>query len=241
MRVFLAGATGAIGRRLTPLLALMGHEVTGTTRSADKASSIEVMCARPVVVDAFDAAALREAVIAARPDVVIHQLTDLPAAPGTPGYEEGQRRNNRLRREGTRNLMEAARAANVKRVIAQSIAFVYAAGEGPRHETDPLDLAAEGARAFTVAGVVALEEAVLNTPGVAGLVLRYGYFYGPGTWHDKPSRRPAIHIDAAAHAALLALTRGAPGIYNIAEDNGAVAITKARVELGFDPNIRLES
>src|SRR5262249_25354407 len=99
----------------------------------------------------------------------------------------------------------------------------------------------EGARAFTVAGVVALEEAVLNTPDVDGIVLRYGYFYGPGTWHETPSRHPAIHIDTAAHAALLALTRGAPGIYNIAEDSGAVAITKARVELGFDPNIRLES
>src|SRR5436190_11828154 len=111
MRIFLAGAGGAIGRRLTPLLVLMGHEVTGTTRSAAKAGSLEAMCARPVVVDVFDAAALKQAVVAARPDVIIHQLTDLPAAPGTPGYEEGQRRNNRLRREGTHNLMEAARAA----------------------------------------------------------------------------------------------------------------------------------
>jgi len=241
MRIFLAGAAGAIGRRLTPLLVLMRHEVTGTTRSADKAGTLEAMGARPVVVDVFDADALRRAVVAARPDVVIHQLTDLPAAPGTPGYEEGQRRNNRLRREGTRNLMAAARAAGVTRVIAQSIAFAYAPGEGPRHETDPLDLAAEGARALTVAGVVALEDAVLHAPSVAGLVLRYGYFYGPGTWNEKAPRPPSIHIDAAAHAALLALTRGKAGIYNIAEDDGAVAITKARVELGFDPTIRLES
>jgi nucleoside-diphosphate-sugar epimerase len=240
MRIFLAGASGAIGRRLTPLLVLMGHEVTATTRSAEKAGSLEAMCARPVVVDVFDAAAVKQAVVAARPDVVIHQLTDLPAAPGTPGYEEGQRRNNRLRREGTRNLMDAARAAGVKRVIAQSIAFAYAPGEGPRHETDPLDLAAEGTRALTVAGVVALEDAVLNAPPIAGLVLRYGFFYGPGTWNEKAPRPPSIHIDAAAHAALLALSRGAPGFYNIAEDDGAVAITKARVELGFDPGIRLE-
>src|SRR5260370_42582485 len=129
MRIFLAGAGGAIGRRLTPLLVLMGHEVTATTRSADKAGTIEAMCARPVVVDVFDAAALKAAVIAARPDVVVHQLTDLPAAPGTPGYEEGQRRNNRLRREGTRNLVDAALAAGVKRMVAQSIAFAYAPGD----------------------------------------------------------------------------------------------------------------
>jgi nucleoside-diphosphate-sugar epimerase len=241
MRIFLAGAGGAIGRRLTPLLVLMGHEVTGTTRSADRAGTIEAMCARPVVVDAFDAAALREAVTAARPEIVIHQLTDLPAAPGTPAYEEGQRRNNRLRREGTRNLMDAALAAGAKRVVAQSIAFAYAGGEGPRHETDPLDSKAEGARALTVAGVVALEDAVLRAPSITGLVLRYGYFYGPGTWNEKAPRPPSIHIDAAAHAALLALTRGAAGIYNIAEDDGAVAITKARLELGFDPAIRLDA
>jgi nucleoside-diphosphate-sugar epimerase len=241
MRIFLAGAAGAIGRRLTPLLVLMRHEVTATTRSADRAGMLEAMGARPVVVDVFDAAAMRAAVVAARPDVVIHQLTDLPAAPGTPGYEEGQRRNNRLRREGTRNLVDAALAAGVRRVIAQSIAFVYAPGDGPRHETDPLDVKAEGARALTVAGIQALEDAVLRAPSVAGLVLRYGYFYGPGTWYDAAAKPPSIHIDAAAHAVLLALTRGAPGIYNVAEDDGAVAITKARVELGFDPGIRLDS
>ena len=96
MRIFLAGAAGAIGRRLTPLLVLMGHEVTGTTRSPAKARTLEAMCARPVVVDVFDAEALNRAAVAARPDVIIHQLTDLPSAPGTPGYEEGQKRNNRL-------------------------------------------------------------------------------------------------------------------------------------------------
>ena len=137
--------------------------------------------------------------------------------------------------------MDAAKAAGAKRAIAQSIAFVYALGTGPRHETDPLDVDAEGVRALTVAGVVVLEQAALNTSGVAGIVLRYGYFYGPGTWNEMAPKPPSIHIDAAAHAVLLALERGAPGIYNIAEDDGAVAITKARVELGFDPTIRLES
>src|SRR3954468_19083404 len=100
MRIFLAGAAGVIGRRLTPLLVLMGHQVTGTTRSAEKAGQIEAMCGQPVVVDVFDAAALRDAVAVARPDVVIHQLTDLPAAPGTPGYEDGQKLNARLRIDG---------------------------------------------------------------------------------------------------------------------------------------------
>src|SRR5205085_5501434 len=198
MRIFLAGAAGVIGRRLTPLLVLMGHDVTGTTRSAEKAGSIEAMCARPAVVDVFDADALTAAVMASRPDVVIHQLTDLPSAPGTPGYEEGQKRNNRLRRDGTRNLMNASRAAGARRVIAQSIAFAYAPGAGPRHESDPLDLAAEGVRALTVAGVAALEKAVLGTPPVGGIVLRYGFFYGPGTWNEAAPRPPAIHIDAAA-------------------------------------------
>lgn len=219
----------------------MRHEVTGTTRSAEKAGSIEAMCARPVVVDVFDADALKAAVVAARAEIVVHQLTDLPSAPGTPGYEDGQRLNARLRIEGTRNLMAAAQAAGVRRVIAQSIAFVYAPGRKPYHESDPLYTEADGVRAIAVPAVVALEEAVLGTPGIAGLVLRYGLFYGPGTWYEKPERPPSIHIDAAAHATLLALDRGPPGIYNIAEDDGAVSIVKARAQLGFDPAVRLET
>jgi len=137
--------------------------------------------------------------------------------------------------------MNASRAAGARRVIAQSIAFAYAPGAGPRHESDPLDLAAEGVRALTVAGVAALEKAVLGTPPVGGIVLRYGFFYGPGTWNEAAPRPPAIHIDAAAHAALLALERGSAGVYNIAEDDGAVSIAKARAELGFDPAMRLDA
>jgi nucleoside-diphosphate-sugar epimerase len=126
-------------------------------------------------------------------------------------------------------------------VIAQSIAFAYAPGKTPHHESDPLDVDAEGIRRETVAGVVALEQAVLATPGIAGIVLRFGYFYGPGTWNEQATRPPSIHIDAAAHATLLALDRGPAGIYNIAEDDGAVSIVKARAQLGFDPVIRLEN
>jgi nucleoside-diphosphate-sugar epimerase len=149
--------------------------------------------------------------------------------------------NARIRRQGTRNLMAAAQAAGVKRAVAQSIAFAYAPGEGPRVESDPLDTAAEGARAVSVGGVVALEEAVLNTPGVEGVVLRYGRFYGPGTWTMTPSGTTPLHVDAAAQVARLAVTRGEPGIYNVAEDDGTVLIDKARRAFGFDPHFRIGS
>jgi nucleoside-diphosphate-sugar epimerase len=177
MRIFLAGAGGAIGRRLVPLLRAAGHDVVGTTRSADKAAGLRALGAEPVVVDVFDAAALTPAVQEAAPQVVMHQLTDLPYAPGTPGYEAGLERNARLRIEGTRNLVAAAQAAGVQRLIAQSIAFVYAPADGARVESDPLNLAAEGAAGRSVAAVAALEQAVLSMP--EGIVLRYGFFYGP--------------------------------------------------------------
>jgi nucleoside-diphosphate-sugar epimerase len=239
MRIFLAGAGGVIGRRLTPLLRAAGHDVVGTTRSPDKAAAVAALGAEPVVVDVFDVAALMRAVQAAAPQVVIHQLTDLPYAPNTPGYEQGLDRNARLRIDGTRHLIAAAQSAGVKRLIAQSIAFVYAPGEGARLESDPLDLAATGARKRTVEGVVALEDATLEMP--EGIVLRYGFLYGPGTWFENEKRaKPALHVDAAARAALLAVTRGARGIYNIAEDDGAVSTGKAKRELGFDPAFRIK-
>jgi nucleoside-diphosphate-sugar epimerase len=174
----------------------------------------------------------------AQPDVVMHQLTDLPSAPGTPGYAAGQEANRRLRIEGTHNLVRAASMAGVRRVIAQSVAFIYAASEGVRGETDPLDVMAEGPRQSTVQGIVALEREVLQTPDIAGVVLRYGYFYGPGTWYDTPPKPPSVHVDAAAHAALLMADKGI-GVYNIAEDDGAVSSAKAARELGFDPAFRL--
>lgn len=238
MRIFLAGATGVVGRRLARLLRHDGHDVAGTTRTSAKTALLRELGAAPVVVDVFDAAALADAVAAAQPEMVIHQLTDLPSAPGTPGYQAAQEANRRLRIEGTRNLMQAARRAGVRRAVAQSIAFIYAPGQGTRSEDDPLDLAAEGARQNTVQGIVALEREVLQTPGIEGVVLRYGYLYGTDTWYDAPPTPPSVHVDAAAHAALLALKRGA-GIYNIAEDDGAVSIAKARRELRFDPAYRM--
>jgi nucleoside-diphosphate-sugar epimerase len=239
MKIFLAGAGGAIGRRLTPLLCAAGHTVVGTTRSAEKADAIAKLGAAPVVVDVFDAPALARAVAAAAPQVMIHQLTDLAFAPGTPQYNEGLERNARLRIEGTSNLVAAAKTAGVRRLISQSIAFVYAPGDGMRVESDPLDLATTGVRKRTVDGVVALEDATLQMP--EGIVLRYGLLYGPGTWfeHDKRGT-PALHVDAAAQAALLAVSKGARGIYNIAEDDGAVSSEKAKREFGFDASFRVK-
>jgi nucleoside-diphosphate-sugar epimerase len=238
VRVFLAGASGVIGQRLAILLRDAKHDVVGTTRAPAKIRMLEELGVAPIVVDALDADALVEAVAAARPDIVIHQLTDLQSAPGTSSYPAAQQANRRLRIEGTRNLMQAAKTAGVRRAVAQSIAFVYAPGDGLRTEDEPLDLAAEGLRQLTVQGVVALEHEVLNTAAIDGVVLRYGLLYGPGTWYAKPPRPPSVQIDAAAHAALLALNRGA-GVYNIAEDDGAVSSAKAKRELGFDPAFRI--
>jgi nucleoside-diphosphate-sugar epimerase len=238
MRVFLAGATGAVGRPLTRLLAAAGHKVTATTRSADKAAAIEAAGATAAILDAYDGDAVRAAVMSAEPDAVIHQLTDLPQIRDPATYPAALAANARLRIDATPNLAVAARAAGARRFIAQSVAFAYASGSGPFREGDPLDFAGEGTRAVLIRGVVALEAVTLGTPGIEGVVLRYGMLYGAGTWYEVPAAHGSVHVDAAAHAALLALSRGNPGIYNIAEDDGAVVIDKARAQLGFDPGFR---
>src|SRR6266700_1283193 len=212
MNVFLAGAAGAIGRRLVPLLRDAGHAVTGTTRSGEKAAELRARGIVAAVVDVFDAKALRDAVVRARSDVVIHQLTDLPQVPDRSA--EVLARNSRLRVEGTANLVAAALAAGARRLIAQSIAFSYAPGPEPHREDDPLASGAgDEPSAVSARGVRALEQAVLEAKdvdgmGLDGIVLRYGRLYGPGTWHPAPSGGGPLHVDAAAHAALLALTRG---------------------------------
>jgi nucleoside-diphosphate-sugar epimerase len=239
MRIFLAGATGAIGKRLVPLLVEAGHEVVGTTRSASKAETLRAAGVEPAVVDVFDAAAVSRAVAAARPDIVLHQLTDLPHGLDPGQMAEGTRRNARMRKEGTRNLVSAARQAGVRRLVAQSIAWMYAPGAEPHGEDDPLDLHAEGARAITAEGVAALEQLTLSSPPIAGIVLRYGHLYGPGTGAPSIPEAPSLHVDAAASAALLAIGKGRSGIYNIAEQNGYLSTAKARRELGFDPDFRL--
>jgi nucleoside-diphosphate-sugar epimerase len=239
MRVFLAGASGVVGRPLVRLLVGAGQQVTGTTRTAEKAADIVRAGAAAAVVDVFDAQALAAAVAAAKPDVVIHQLTDLPDVFDRDLLAAASARNSRIRSEGTGNLVAAARAAGVRRIVAQSIAFIYAPGPEPHAEDDPLVSDRDGEGAATARGVLALERLMTGTPGLEGIVLRYGRFFGPGTWRSEPGGRGYLHVDAAAHAAVLAAVRGAPGIYNIAADDGEVAIDKARRELGFEPSFRM--
>jgi nucleoside-diphosphate-sugar epimerase len=238
MRVFLAGASGAIGRRLVPLLLRAGHEVTGTTRSAETGKELERAGVTPAVLDVFDPQAVAAAIRAARPEAVIHQLTDLPHELDNARIAASYPLNARIRTEGTRNLIAAAQAASARRFIVQSIAFAYAPGGEPHVETDPLNLS-DPARAVTVKGAADMEQQVLGASGIEGIVLRYGLLYGPGTWYQTPGLKPALHVDASAQAALLATTRGTAGFYNIADDDGAVSIAKARSELGFDPSFRL--
>jgi nucleoside-diphosphate-sugar epimerase len=237
MRIFLAGASGAIGRRLTPVLLAAGHSVSSTSRAAANAAQLNAQGVDAVVADVFDAAALRDAVVRARPEVVMHQLTDLPHEFDDAKLAAAYSLNARIRTEGTRNLVAAAKAASARRFIVQSVAFSYAPGREPHVETDPLNVA-DGPRVVTVRAAANMEEQVLAS-GMAAVVLRYGLFYGPGTWTATPVRKPSLHIDAAAQAALLAVTRGAPGVYNVADDEGIVSIAKARNELGFDPAFRL--
>lgn len=238
-RILLAGAAGAIGSRLVPLLLDAGHTVVGTTRSSAKADKLRGRGVEPIVVNVFDASALKDAVVSARPEIVIHQLTDLP-----PGIEPGRMAqaivgNARIRDEGTRNLVLAALAAGSRRVIGQSIAWAYAAGPQPYREDAPLDGQAEGNRAITVNGVIALERQILSSPPLEGVVLRYGRLYGPGTGVDAPPASMPLHVDAAAYAALLAVGSKSSGIFNIAEHNDEVATEKAVAQLGWHAGFRL--
>ena len=238
-RIFLAGASGAIGRRLTPLLHSSGHYVCGSTRLEANTGALRALGADPVVVDVFDASALSHAVASARPDVVIHQLTDLPKDLNPREMGAAIVRTARIRSEGTRNLVVAAIAAGARRLVAQSIAWVYAPGTEPHAETDPLDADAEGESGINMQGVIALENFTLKSPPLEGVVLRYGHLYGPGTAFDRPSGPTPVHVDAAAYAALLAIDHGDPGIYNVAQPNIHVATEKARAQLGWTPDFRL--
>jgi nucleoside-diphosphate-sugar epimerase len=184
-KIFLAGATGAIGSRLMPLLLDAGYEVFGTTRSKTKAAALQALGVTSVVVDVFDAPALSRAIAAIRPEIVIHQLTDLPANLEPSGIAEGITRTTRIRTEGTRNLVTAALESGTRRLIAQSLAcWVYAPGRQPYFENDPLDLSAEGTGAIVVEGIVNLERLTLTSSPLEGIVLRYGQIYGPGTGSD---------------------------------------------------------
>jgi nucleoside-diphosphate-sugar epimerase len=239
-RVFLAGATGVIGIRAVRLLRDAGYEVFGTTRTTSKSEALCLAGAMPVVVDVFDADALHARMMSIRPSIVMHQLTDLPRAIEPARLTEVVTANARVRSEGTRNLVAAARACGATRFIAQSIAWAYAPGPTPHSERDPLDIEAQGARAITIAGVIALETQAMEAPPLEGVVLRYGRLYGPGTGVHGRADDPAVHVDAAAHAALLAIERVESGIFNIAEECALVSTESARRELGWSSSFRLQ-
>jgi nucleoside-diphosphate-sugar epimerase len=235
--VFLAGASGAIGRRLAPLLVCEGWRVVGTTRSDDRAALLRGLGVEPVIVDVFEAPALAAAVAMARPEVVVDQLTDLPPGLDPKRMAEAAARNARIRDEGTRNLVDAAVRADVRRLVAQSVAFAYAPKNPPHREDDALAVDAEGRVGVTARGVASLERQVLEAP-LTGIVLRYGRLYGPGTGFDAPASAAPLHVDAAAKAAALAVGQGTSGIYNVAEDDGVVTSDRAKRELGWSADWR---
>lgn len=225
--IFLAGATGAIGRRLVPMLVEAGFSVYGATRRPERRESLSQAGATPVVVDVFDGKALEEALRQARPHIVIHQLTDLPFGLDPAQMEEGRIRNARLREVGTRNLADAAVAAGAARMISQSVAWLYQPASGPITEETPLQ---EGATAIRT-----LEALTLETSGISGTVLRYGLLYGPGTGSDAPAGPISLHVDDAARAALLAIRATATGVFNIVDDGGPVSNARARSVLAWLP------
>ncbi|WP_433887432.1 NAD-dependent epimerase/dehydratase family protein [Streptomyces sp. CA-111067] len=228
MRIFIAGGTGVIGRQLVPLLVRQGHDVVVGTRRPDHLPALRDAGADGAVMDVFDAESVAAAVAGASPEVVVHQLTSL--AGGDPAA------NARIRAEGTRNLVGAAKRAGVRRIVAQSISWAYEPGPGPAAEDTPLDIGAPAPRSVTVGGVRALESAVAEIDEY--VILRYGTFYGPGTWYApggfvagalakgtvaaNDAVSSFVHVEDAAAAVPLAL--GWPsGAVNIVDDEPAPA------------------
>ena len=241
MRVFVAGATGAMGKQLVPQLLAAGHRVTGMTRTEAKQAALWELGAEPVVADALDPGQVAEAVARAHPDVIIHQLTAI-ATLDLRHFDRGFALTNRLRTEGTDHLLSAGRAVGVKRFIAQSYtSWPYARTGGPvKTEEDPLDPAPAREMRESLAAIRHLEEAVLSADWTEGIVLRYGGFYGPGTSMSpggeqlemiRKRKFPVVgngggvwsfvHIADAAEATALAVERGSRGIYNVVDDDPA--------------------
>src|SRR4051794_26298505 len=235
MKVFLAGASGAIGRPLIRQLRERGHDVVGMTRS--NAAAIEALGAQAAIADAFNAEGVQAAVADAQPDVVVNELTDLGRPLNPRKYDDWLAGTNRLRREGTRNLVAAAVAAGVPKFISQSVAFAYTFEPGVKAEESPIHGAATGEMG---AAMESLEQQTLSAPG--GIVLRYGFFYGPGTAYSRDGQQielirkrqfpvvgggkgafPFIHVDDAASATVAAIERGSAGVYNVVDDEPAQA------------------
>jgi len=237
MKVFVAGASGAVGKPLVRRLVAAGHAVTGTTRREERAKEIRAAGATAVVCDVFDAVALEGAVKAAEPEVVVNQLTSLPQDYNPRSIDYGP--TNRVREEGGGNLMAAARAVGARRYVTQSIAFLYAP-EGDLVKDEEARPFEDAPAPFDrgVRAMLAHEREVLGTGGIEGLVLRYGQFYGPGTYYEpgqgalakRVSKRMLplvgsgagiasfIHVEDAAGATVAALDHGSPGIYNVTDD-----------------------
>ena len=249
MRIFVAGATGVVGRSLVPLLVARGHEVVGMTRSASKHDLVRSLGARPVVADALDRDAVVRAVASAEPEVIVHQLTALS---GPMSLREARRperssaatMTNRLRTEGTDHLLAAGRAVGARRVVAQSFgAFRFARAGGPvLTEADPLDPDPPASLRAVQEAYAHLERAVTTIEWGEGLALRYGGFYGPGTTISRAPDAPMaaairkrrfpivgdgggvfshVHIEDAVAATALAVERGRPGVYNVVDDEPA--------------------
>jgi nucleoside-diphosphate-sugar epimerase len=249
MKVFVAGATGVLGRELVPQLVARGHEVVGMTRSASKQDLVRRLGARPVVADALDPDEVAQAVASAEPEVIVHQLTALSGEMSARDMRHPERSSaavmtNRLRTEATDHLLAAGRAVGARRFVAQSFAaFRWARTGGPvQTEADPLDPNPPGALRAMQAGYLYLEQAVTAIEWGEGLVLRYGGFYGPGTGISlapdaamaapiRKRRFPIVgagggvwshvHIEDAAAATVAAIERGRPGIYNVVDDEPA--------------------
>ena len=243
MRVFVAGATGVLGRRLVPDLARRGHDVTAMTRSPERGERLRSERVEVAVADALDPGAVAAAVGPAEPEVVVHQLTALSELGGaTRNIDRAFAMTNRLRTEGTDNLLAAARSAGADRFLAQSFAgWPYAREGGPvKDEDDPLDLDPPAHLRQTLGAIRHLEAATLGADGIEGTVLRYGGFYGPGTTiardgaHVEAVRRrrfpvvgdgggvwSLVHVDDAAAATMAAIERRADGVYNVVDDEPA--------------------
>jgi len=242
VRIFVAGASGAVGARLVPALIDGGHDVVAMTRSPHKADSLRAMGAEPAVADGLDRGAVMQAVMRAEPEVVIHQMTALGQMKSMKRFDDEFALTNRLRTEGTDHLIEAARAAGARRLIAQSYgSWNYErAGTGLKSEDDPLDPDPPAQQRESLAAIRHLERAVLDAADLEGIALRYASFYGPGTGvardgdvvelvakrklpivGDGTGVWSFVHIDDAASATVAAIDRGAPGIYNVVDDEPA--------------------
>ena len=237
MRIFVAGAAGAIGKRLVPKLVERGHEVTATTRSADKLDQLRTLGAEAVAMDGLDPVAVGEAVARAEPDAIVHEMTALAGKPDMRHFDRSFARTNELRTKGTEHLLGAANAARVRRFVAQSYTGWTNSRDGApvKNEDDPLDPRPAKAQTETLAAIRFLEQAVLDAP-LEGIVLRYGNFYGPGASEplvELIGKRKLpivgggggvwswVHLDDAATATVAAVERGRRGVYNIVDDEPA--------------------